>query len=89
MALRVDYIGATWCKVCHTIKPAIEKICRDFGIDIATYDADELGDNSPSKVPTVRLFKNDLLIVEITTKHIDNLTNAITVEKGLVLNEEF
>jgi thiol-disulfide isomerase/thioredoxin len=89
MSLRVDYIGAKWCKVCVTVKPAIEKMAKDFGVTLALYDADDMGDDSPSKVPTVRLFKDDVLVREIVTKHIDSLQDLLTVEKGLVMNDEF
>lgn len=89
MSLRIDYIGAKWCKVCVTVKPAIEKLAKDFGVTLAVFDADTMEHDSPNKVPTVRLFKDDVLVKEITTKHVDGLQDLLTVEKGVVLNDEF
>lgn len=88
-SLRIDYIGATWCKVCHTVKPAIEKIGKEFGLEVVIYDVDEIGEAAPNKVPTVRLFKNDVLLKEFVTKHADSLKDALVVEKGIVLNDDF
>jgi hypothetical protein len=89
MSLRVDYIGAKWCKVRVTVKPGIEKLAKDFGVQMVEYDADELGDASPNKVPTVRLFKNDVLVKEIVTKHIDSLNDLLSVEKSVVISDDF
>jgi thiol-disulfide isomerase/thioredoxin len=89
MSLRIDYIGATWCKVCVTVKPEIEKLAKDFGVTLKIYDADTMGDDMPDKVPTVRLFKNDVLVKEIVTKHTATLNEFLVVEKGLVLNADF
>ena len=89
MSLRVDYIGATWCKVCVTVKPEIEKLAKDFGVELKIYDADTMGDDMPDKVPTVRLFKNDVLVKEIVTKHTATLNGVLVLEKGIVLNADF
>lgn len=89
MSLRIDYIGAKWCKVCVTVKPGVEKLAKDFGVQMVEYDADEMGDDSPNKVPTVRLFKNDVLVKEIVTKHIDSLNDLLSVEKSVVITDDF
>ena len=89
MSLRIDYIGATWCKVCVIVKPEIEKLAKDFSVELKIYDADTMGDDMPDKVPSVRLFKNDVLVKEIITKHTATLNELLVAEKGVVLNADF
>ena len=53
MALRIDYIGASWCKVCITVKPEVELVARSFNVALSVLDADEIEDESIMKVPTL------------------------------------
>ena len=89
MALRIDYIGASWCKVCVTVKPEVELVARSFNVPLALLDADEIEDDSIMKVPTLRVFKDDKLVSEIVTKHVDGLKALLQAEKGLVVTDDF
>ena len=89
MALRIDYIGASWCKVCITVKPEVELVARSFNVPLALLDADEIEDDSIMKVPTLRVFKDDKLVSEIVTKHVDGLKALLQAEKGLVVTDDF
>jgi thiol-disulfide isomerase/thioredoxin len=93
MSLIIEYYGATWCKICVEIKPAVEKLSCDFGICFIDYDIDELeGDERVAnikKVPTVRIYNDNILIEEITTKHIDSIKNTILRLKKIVISDDF
>jgi thiol-disulfide isomerase/thioredoxin len=87
--LRVDYIGAKWCKVCVTVKPDVERICRDFGVEVRILDVDELEDDTITKVPTLRVFEGDEKVGEIVTKHADGLRELLLTKKGVAITEDF
>ena len=87
--LRIDYIGAKWCKVCLTVKPAIEKIARDFGVEVTILDRDELGDETITKVPTLRVWEGETNVSEIVTKHVDALRELLVAKKGVTITDDF
>jgi thiol-disulfide isomerase/thioredoxin len=87
--LRIDYIGAKWCKVCVTVKPAIEKMARDFGVEVAILDIDELGDETITKVPTLRVWEGETKVSEIVTKHVDALRELLVTKKGVTITDDF
>lgn len=89
MALRIDYIGASWCKVCIVVKPEVELVARSFNVPLSLLDADVIEDDSIMKVPTLRVFKDDKLVSEIVTKHVDGLKAFLQAEKGLVVTDDF
>jgi hypothetical protein len=75
MSIRVTYIGASWCKVCVTVKPEIEKITGGFSIPLTVLDVDDGVDIK--KVPTVRIYKDDVLVKEIVTGHVAALMETL------------
>lgn len=90
MALRIDYIGATWCKVCIVVKPGIENLAKSFSVPLTVLDAADLDDDDEVlKVPTVRVWLDDKKISEITTKHIDELKTLLIEKKGLPATDDF
>jgi thiol-disulfide isomerase/thioredoxin len=89
MALRIDYIGASWCKVCIVVKPEVELIARSFNVPISVMDADEIEDDSVTKVPTLRVYKDDKLVSEIVTKHVDSLKSLLQTMGTLVVTDDF
>ena len=90
MALRIDYIGATWCKVCIVVKPGIENLAKSFSVPLTVLDAADLDDDDEVlKVPTVRVWLDDKKIYEITTKHIDELKTLLIEKKGLPATDDF
>lgn len=84
----MTYIGATWCKVCHVVKPEIEKVVTGFSVPLTVLDADDDGVDV-TKVPTVRLYKDDVLIKEIVTGHVASLKAELESGKGVVISEDF
>ena len=89
MALRIDYIGATWCKVCVTVKPGIENLSKSFDVPLTVLDVDDIQDDEVTKVPTVRVWLDNKKISEITTKHIDELKTLLIEKKGLPATDDF
>lgn len=93
MGERVEYYGATWCKVCVEIKPALSKLCSDLGIPFIEYDIDDWeGDERVAdikKVPTVRVYRNDMKIDEITTNHVNSIKTVLSKFKTVVLTDDF
>ena len=87
--LRIDYIGAKWCKVCVTVKPEVERIARDFGVEVAILDLDELGDETITKVPTLRVWEGETKVSEIVTKHVDALRELLVAKKGVTITDDF
>jgi thiol-disulfide isomerase/thioredoxin len=89
MALRIDYIGATWCKVCVTVKPGVENLSKSFNIPLTVLNVDDIDEDEVTKVPTVRVWLDDKKVSEITTKHIDELKSLLIGIKGLPGTDDF
>ena len=89
MALRIDYIGATWCKVCVIVKPGVENLSKSFNIPLTVLDVDDIDEDEVTKVPTVRVWLDNKKVSEITTKHIDELKSLLIGMKGLPGTDDF
>ena len=75
MSIRVTYVGASWCKVCVKVKPEVEKITGGFAIPLSVVD---VGDDCDVKmVPTVRIYKDEVLVKEIVTGHVAALLETL------------
>lgn len=88
MSLSVKYIGASWCKVCVTVKPDIEKICTGFNVPLTVLNADDDG-VEVTKVPTVRLYLGEELVKEIVTGHSTSLRSELSIRKGVSTDADF
>ena len=89
MSYRVDYIGATWCKVCITVKPEVEKLAKEYDINVKLMDVDNDQLDDIKKVPTVRLYKDNVLVKEIITEHVKSLTKELALTKKVELDKDF
>ena len=89
MSYRVDYIGATWCKVCITVKPEVEKLAKEYEATLNLLDVDNDQLDDIKKVPTVRLYKDDVLVKEIITEHVKSLTKELALTKKVELDKDF
>ena len=61
--------GADWCGPCKAIKPALEKVETEMGIDVYDVDIDIHNEVAASygirSIPTTMAFKEGLLVGEI------------------------
>jgi thiol-disulfide isomerase/thioredoxin len=72
----IQYIGATWCAPCKTVKPIAESLAHKFAVPIEFLDYDEMEENnkeSVMKLPTIRCLQDGRIVKEITTAHADML----------------
>lgn len=88
MSIRVTYIGASWCKVCVTVKPEVEKITTGFSVPLTVMNADDDG-VEVTKVPTVRVYKDDVLLKEIVTGHVAALRSELEAGVKVTILEDF
>lgn len=81
MSYTLTYIGATWCKTCAEIKPAVEALVQRYGIPMRTLDYDaDLDDDAKDtirKVPTLRITRGDgddsTQVAEFTVRQVESL----------------
>lgn len=83
--LQILKFGATFCGPCRVIKPIVEEISNETGIEVIHYDADEhesiFAQYNIRAVPTLVFLKNGveverktgLLTKDILKKIVDNL----------------
>lgn len=38
--MRIIYFGASWCGMCHVLKPQVQAFCKDKGIELEDVDAE-------------------------------------------------
>jgi thiol-disulfide isomerase/thioredoxin len=89
MSFRIDYIGASWCKVCTVVWPAVETLSKSFGVPVTVLDVDAIEDDTVLKVPTLRVFKDEILFAQIVTKHVEALKEILQKEKPLEISQDF
>jgi thiol-disulfide isomerase/thioredoxin len=77
MSHSIVYIGATWCKPCKTIKPAVETLAKRYGVPVVIKDLDkDLTDAEKEeilKVPTIRVLLGEHRIAEFTVDQVKSL----------------
>lgn len=88
--IRIEYVGASWCAPCRTVKPLVMAIAHKFGITVTEYDYDEMEETAKDmvkKLPTVRVLDGSgTLQTEITTNHADTL--EVWLRKHVRVNGE-
>ncbi len=92
MSIRIEYIGATWCAPCRTTKPLISVLAYKFACRLDEYEYDEMEEEQRStilKLPTVRIWKDSVLVKEITTQHADMLELWLRSNVRVNTNEDF
>jgi thiol-disulfide isomerase/thioredoxin len=90
--MEVIYIGATWCITCKVIKPKTVELCAKFGVPLTLHDYDEdLEDDEKAeitKVPTLQIKKDGVLIETFNVNQLDSLTAYLTKNVTLT-NDDF
>jgi thioredoxin-like negative regulator of GroEL len=85
------YIGATWCKTCHQIQPAIADLCKKFQVTLTCKDLDEDCTEEERedvrKVPTVYIRKDDAPVVKYDSNQIASVQSWL--QEHVVLESDF
>jgi len=82
MAYEIEYIGASWCTPCKTVKPQILERATKYALPVKTYDIDDDADEpaveSVKKLPTIRIKQGDQTVAELITNHIQQFDEFLT-----------
>jgi thiol-disulfide isomerase/thioredoxin len=92
MSIRIEYIGATWCAPCRIAKPLVSILAHKFACSLEEHDYDEMEEEQRStimKLPTVRIWKDSVLVKEITTQHADMLEIWLKSNVRVNTDEDF
>jgi thiol-disulfide isomerase/thioredoxin len=84
----IEYIGATWCAPCRTVKPLATVLAHRYSVPITFLDYDEMEDadkDQVKKLPTLRIH-SESGTTEITTNHADTL--ELWLRKNVRVNGE-
>jgi thiol-disulfide isomerase/thioredoxin len=76
MSYTVEYIGASWCGPCKTVKPVAELLAHKFSVPIAFLDYDEMEEeekDAVKKLPTIHILQDETVVHTIMTAHADML----------------
>ena len=91
MSFSITYIGATWCATCKVIKPKTEELAKKFSVPLKILDLDtdleEEDKVSIRKVPTLRIFKGEVLVVEYIVKQVESLQTWLQQNVTLLASE--
>jgi thiol-disulfide isomerase/thioredoxin len=71
----IQYIGATWCGPCKTVKPIVSVLAHKFMVPVSYLEYDEMEEEERAdvkKLPTIRILQGGV-VAEITTQHADTL----------------
>ena len=75
--------------MCVVVKPAVESLARSFSVPLTVLDVDIIEDETITKVPTLRLYKDNVLVSTIVTKHVEALKELLTANAVLGKNDDF
>ena len=87
----LEYIGASWCAPCRTVKPEVQRLAQNFGIPLTVVDYDAMEEKEQeavSKLPTIRIWKDRVLQETITMNHIPMLESWLKTHIVLRVNAE-
>jgi len=78
----LEYIGATWCNPCKTVKPKVIEQAKKYAISIKFYDleadADKFDADAVKKLPTLRVLQDGKVVAEFVTQHNDQLEDFLS-----------
>lgn len=92
MSITIEYIGATWCGPCKTVKPVAEVLAHKFAVPIAFLDYDEMEEeekDTVKKLPTVHIRQAGNIVNTITTAHGDMLEMWLRTNVRVNATEDF
>jgi thiol-disulfide isomerase/thioredoxin len=77
----VQYTSAEWCKVCKTLLPEIQEMCRKAGVKIELRRYEDLDEEEVSKIktlPAITVIVNDIHREEILGDKVNKLQNILS-----------
>ena len=93
MSITITCIGAKWCSTCKTIRPAVEELAKRNSVAFfyVDYDADldEEEQKEITKVPTIRIFRDDVLVAEYNVSQVASVTSWLLENISLAPTEDF
>jgi thioredoxin-like negative regulator of GroEL len=91
--ITIVYIGATWCGVCRTVKPALVELCKRYSVELQLLDYDidleEEAQEEIKKVPTVRIFKDGRKLHEFNTAQVQSTEDWLSENVKLAVTDDF
>jgi len=92
-SVELTYIGASWCSTCKIIKPSLEQLCKKFSVPMKVLDYDnDLTDDEQAivtKVPTVRIFQAETMVVEFNVKQVASVEQWFSENVKIVGSDDF
>jgi len=92
-SVELTYIGASWCSTCKIIKPALEQLCKKFSVPmkVLDYDKDLMDEEQAkvTKVPTVRIFQAETMVVEFNVKQVASVEQWFSENVKIVGSDDF
>lgn len=89
--MEVHYIGAKWCKACHTVKPRAKEVSEKATLPFFEHDYDAMTEQEQStltKLPTIQIKVKGVLEATFTTSSAaDQL--ELYLQKKLLMYEDF
>ena len=90
--VKIQYYGADWCGACKKIKPRVEELTRLFSVPLHIINYDSLTDSereSISKLPTIRVCRPGIVMVEFITRHTEQLEAWLKSNVRVNTDEDF
>ena len=90
--MEIHYIGAKWCKACHTVKPLVKDLAEQAKLPFIEHDYDKLDEDKQKdivKLPTVQLKQNGTVVETFTTNIAATSLRIYLQSQKLLPEEEF
>jgi thiol-disulfide isomerase/thioredoxin len=92
-ATTIHYYGAKWCSPCKIVKPRVEELAKRFSVPLTVFDIDDMEEGEEkskiSKLPTIRVCKPGIVMVEFITRHVEQLEAWLKSNVRVNTDEDF
>jgi thiol-disulfide isomerase/thioredoxin len=92
MNIAVKYYGASWCSPCKQAKPEVQRLCKNFGVQLHEYNYDDLEPAESEKItklPTVQIWRDGIQIEEYITNQVSQLEEWLTLHVRVIPSDDF
>jgi thiol-disulfide isomerase/thioredoxin len=90
--MELHYIGATWCKACHAVKPTMKELAEQAKLPFLEHDYDTLSEKEQEKIgklPTLYVKENGVIQAEFMTSTAADSLKIYLQSKKLLPEETF